>query len=169
MSETSKCRSSLLKFCHGVGLDLGYGGDPISKFSITLDLPHPYTNVGDYPCHICGDARNLYWFANNVLDYVYSSHLFEDFELNQMPLIIKEWLRVIKINGFLVLYLPDQQRYLESCRKLNQPPNGNHKIDNFSLSFMKKNILSGFDNINIFYENDILEDYSFEIVIQKIK
>ena len=32
-SETSKCRSTLARFCKGNGLDVGYGGDPYCAYS----------------------------------------------------------------------------------------------------------------------------------------
>lgn len=83
MSETSKCRERLKKFCIGYGLDIGYGGDPIIPGAITVDLAIPYTKVGDAPLNLGGDARNLYWFADNSLDYVYSSHLLEDFDATE--------------------------------------------------------------------------------------
>ena len=57
MSETSRCRERLKKFCVGYGIDVGYGGDPILPSAITVDLPHPYTKVGDAPLNLGGDAR----------------------------------------------------------------------------------------------------------------
>src|SRR4051794_21358440 len=78
-SETSKSRERLAKYCEGYGLDLGYGGDPISFSAIRMDLPQPYTRVGELPVQLGGKAENLYWFKDGVLDYVYSSHLLEDF------------------------------------------------------------------------------------------
>ncbi len=78
-SETSKVRKNLVKFCIGNGLDIGYGGDPILPTSICLDLPDSYAKYKDYPQHLHGDAKNLVWFRDNVLDYIYSSHVLEDF------------------------------------------------------------------------------------------
>lgn len=134
--ETSKCRERLKHFCIGCGLDLGYGGDPILPTAITVDLPTPYAQVGNSPLHLKGDARNLYWFRDNVLDYVYSSHLLEDFE-NTYD-VLKEWLRVIKPGGYLILYCPDEPTYKEHCRKTGQSYNYSHKIKNFGLECCKK-------------------------------
>src|SRR5258708_29036296 len=78
-SETSKCRNRLAQFCTGYGLDLGFGGDPITDTAIRVDQIYPYSNVGSFPVQLGGDARRLVWFNDEVLDFVYSSHLLEDF------------------------------------------------------------------------------------------
>ena len=97
MSETDKVRDRLKNYCIGDGLDLGYGGSSISPTAINMDMPSgPYAVFDDDPQHLHGDARNLHWFKDGVLDYVYSSALLEDFEPSSMLDIVKEWLRVIK-------------------------------------------------------------------------
>ena len=73
-SETSKCRSSLARFCKGNGLDVGYGGDPIVPTAICLDLYTPYAHYHTHPQHLHGDASNLHWFTDECLDYIYSTH-----------------------------------------------------------------------------------------------
>jgi len=166
VSETSRCRERVKKYCQGHGLDIGYGGDPIVPTAITVDLPTPYTKVGEAPLNLGGDARNLYWFRDDCLDYVFSSHLLEDFEPKETKKILREWLRVLKPGGFLVLYLPDEQRYRSHCRKTGQPYNENHKIDNFSLDYMKS-VIRDFSDIEVIHENPCCEDYSFEIVLKK--
>jgi hypothetical protein len=47
---------------------------------VRVDLLQPYARTGIHPVQLSGDARCLHWFANGTLDYVYSSHLLEDFE-----------------------------------------------------------------------------------------
>jgi predicted SAM-dependent methyltransferase len=165
MSETAKRREVLSKYCKGYGLDIGYGGDPIKPSAITVDMPQPYTSLGDHPLNLGGDARDLFWFKNNVLDYVYSSHCLEDFENTQEVAV--EWLRVLKKDGVLVLLLPDQKRYEAHCEKAGTIPNQAHKIKNFSLQYLKK-IISDIPYAKIIYEKDLLDDYGFEIVVKKI-
>jgi len=166
LGETSRCRERLKKFCVGHGLDLGYGGDPIVPSAITVDLPQPYTKVGDAPLNLGGDARNLYWFRDDILDYVYSSHLLEDFDAAETKNILIEWLRVLKVGGNLVLYLPDEQRYRKHCMETGQSYNPSHKIDKFSLDYLKS-LLKDIPNIKIIHGNPSCEEYSFEIVLQK--
>src|SRR6516165_1499209 len=117
-SETSKCRERLAPFCLGYGVDLGFGGDPITETAIRIDMPHPYARTGSYEVQLGGDATKLHWFNDNVLDYVYSSHLLEDFEDTRT--ILLEWLRVLRPGGRLIVFCPDEQVYREHCRRTGQ-------------------------------------------------
>src|ERR1700732_884774 len=118
-SETAKFRGRLGPFCVGYGLDLGPGGDPITEAAIGVDLPNPYSRAGHQPVQLGGDAARLHWFREGVLDYVYSSHLLEDFEDTKSVLI--EWLRVLRSGGRLIIFCPDQQVYADHCRRTGQP------------------------------------------------
>jgi len=170
-SETSRGRHRLVKYCEGMGLDLGYGGDPIIPSAITLDLdwegkgsslsPHA-------PQNLVGDARNLYWFKDDVFDYVYSSHLLEDFVYAEQIKVLEEWLRVIKVGGYLVLYLPDEQTYRRHCEKLCKPKNADHKNEDFSLHSLLWKVICYVKNAEVVISIDLCEDYSFYIVLRKI-
>ena len=63
-------------------------------------------------------------FVSNSLDFVYSSHLLEDF-LTWMP-ILKEWVRTLKVGGYLVILVPDKELWAAALAK-GQPPNCAHK------------------------------------------
>ncbi len=165
-SETSKVRKSLETFCKGNGIDIGFGGDPITHSSITIDLPSPYAKYKSNPLHLKGSGDNLYWFKDGVLDYVYSSHLLEDFEDTRK--VLNEWLRVLKPNGNLVLFLPNEQSYRKFCAFNGKKPNHNHIHDNFSLNYLKE-IINGRDDLKIIHEVEPSFIYSFELVIQKLK
>ena len=56
-------------------------------------------------------------FAAGQWDYVFSSYLLQYFEYKHLPQVLRDWMRVIKNNGNLVLYLPDDQQY----PKVGQP------------------------------------------------
>lgn len=86
------------------------------------------------------------------MDYVYSSHLLEDFEKNKTKSVLLEWLRVLKIGGHLILYLPHEQVYRKHCEETGQEYNAAHKIPDFSLNYLK-NILKKFDNVVVVHEN----------------
>ena len=164
MSETSKVRESLSRWCQGYGIDLGFGGDKIVPHAIAVDLPRPYTRVGAYPVQLGGDARNLYWFQTGVLDFVFSSHLLEDFE-DVVPLMF-EWTRILKSGGFLVLFLPDEQAYRANCLKHGQGRNPHHKNENFNSAWVKK-CASSLGNLELVHCSDVIHDYSFEIIFRK--
>lgn len=160
--ETAKARDRLGVFCKGVGLDLGWGGDPISASAIKVDM-------SDFPgTNIVGDASNLVWFQSGALDFVYSSHLLEDFE--DIPTVLNEWFRVLKPEGVLVLYLPTEQVYREFCLKNNLERNVKHKNEAFSLEFLKGILKEHFKGrYEIIHSTELSEDYCFDLVIKKVK
>ena len=166
ISETCKVRASLSRFCIGDGLDVGFGGDPIVPNAICMDLPKKYAHYEGHPQHLHGSADNLNWFKDNSLDWVYSSHVFEDFENTQQVLF--ESLRIIRPGGFLILFLPDEQAYRSYCKSQGKPPNHNHVHEYFSLSYVKDQ-LKKCDNLKYVHEVFPSNIYSFELVIQKLR
>jgi len=166
MSETSKCRERLNKYIKGHGIDIGYGGDPIVDWAITIDLPVPYTKVGIQPLNLRGDARSLYWFKDEVLDFVYSAHLLEDFTDTKNVLI--EWLRVLKIGGYLILFCPIEHIYRNYCKQTGHARNYEHKKENFDIEYVR-NILKEIGVTKIVHVNPLVNIYSFELVAKKIK
>ena len=165
-SETSRARARLSGFCAGNGADIGFGGDPITESAVRIDLEQPYTKSGAYPVQLQGDARKLKWFSDNVLDYVYSSHLLEDFD-DTAP-VLKEWLRVLRPAGKLILYCPDEKRYREHCRRTGQLMNVHHKHEDFSLEYVKA-LLEKIGSTRIIHENERADDYSWELVVEKTR
>lgn len=163
-SETSKCRPRLLRYCVGSGVDLGPGGDPITETAIRIDLPQPYSHVGLFPPQLTGDATKLIWFRDACLDYVYSSHLLEDFEDTEPALI--EWLRVLKPGGHLILFCPDEQVYRKHCRNTGQPYNQMHKQPDFSLAKVD-GILARIGQSTTIHAVPLIDVYSWELVAKK--
>ena len=164
VSETAVGRERLLQYCQGDGIDIGYGGDPIRPEAIAMDLLKPYRSAGDRPQHLSGDCKNLHWFRDGVLDYVYSSHLLEDFA--ETKDILVEWLRVIKPGGNLVLFLPDQPSYKRFCEVTGQRGNQHHVYANFGFEFVK-DIVDTIPNVEIIHHSGIVNLYCFEVVVKK--
>lgn len=167
-SETSQFRPQLTGFCGGYGLDIGFGGDPIAPHAIRMDLPQPYADTGDATVQLGGDCRDLRWFHDDALDFVYSSHVLEDFDENETEPVMREWVRVLKPGGNLVLLLPDQPRYVRHCELTNQPYNAHHSIDHFSLDYVTRvaERLANVDRVAAFPE---LGAYSFGVVFKKLR
>lgn len=169
MSETATCRERLVQFCFGNGLDLGFGGDPILPSSICIDRAEDHAGRSKCkvpsPTHIIGDIETLPWFKDGSLDYVFSSHALEDF--NDTAGVMKEWLRVIRPGGHLVLFLPDQKTYEQHCRDHNHPPNKAHIHADFSLEFVKARLPS---NTEVVLEQwpFMGNAYSFALVVKKL-
>jgi SAM-dependent methyltransferase len=163
-SKTSKCRQRLAPYCAGYGLDLGFGGDPITSSALRVDLPHPYAYAGDYPVQLGGQAENLHWFRDDVLDYIYTSHLLEDYIDTES--VLREWLRVLKPGGRLIIFCPDEQEYRKHCEAIGDPPNSHHVHADFSLSFVKA-ILDRIGQTRVIHENALVDTYSWELVCEK--
>lgn len=163
MSETKYIRETVLPYCVGKGLDLGCGGDKITPDCFGFDLPKPYTKVGDDIIEMWGDARCLP-FNDDVLDYVYSSHLLEDF-LNTKD-VLCEWLRVVKPNGFLIIYCPDEQVYRNYCKETGQDYNLAHCVSDMSLPYML-DIISDM-SVEVVYRDLLVNFYSFLLVLRKV-
>ena len=163
-SETSKCRARLAPYCTGCGVDLGPGGDPITPHAIRVDLPQPYSHVGTLPVQLSGKAESLYWFRDGVLDFVYSSHLLEDYPDTEA--VLREWLRVLKPLGNLIIFCPDEQVYRKHCDATGQPYNTHHVHGDFSLDFVKR-ILDRIGQTEVLHETPLTDIYSWELVCRK--
>jgi len=111
------------------------------------------------------DNNEQSYMACGVLSHN-SSHLLEDFD-NKIA-VIKEWARVLKVGGNIVLYLPDEQCYRKYCFLHNQGSNTAHKDENFSKEKLKK-YAEQLGNLKVMLETDIIMDYSFAIVFRKTK
>lgn len=171
MSETSFARGRLMPYCQGIGLDIGFGGDPIVPWAICLDRSEGSRGRAsfkgfNFPTHLPANADALPWFKDGVLDFVYSSHCLEDFK--DTVKVCQEWLRVIKPGGNLIIFCPNQQTYLNHCRVDGALPNQDHAHDDFGIVFLKKAIFSlGYSQADVIHEIPMIDTYSFDLVIQK--
>lgn len=164
-SETSKCRARLAPYCVGDGADLGFGGDPITPAAIRMDMPSQYGTVGEFPAQLHGDAANLVWFRDGVLDYIFSSHLLEDFQDTES--VLREWLRVLKPGGRLIVFCPDEQRFRAHCARTGQPYNPHHIHAHFSLDYVK-GLLDRIGGTRLVCENPDVDIYSWDLVVEKL-
>ncbi len=102
IAETSKAKNRRLnerffeKYCNGKGLDIGFGGDLILPDAQGWDFEH-------------GDAQYLTGLKDESFDYVYSSHTLE--HVFNAGITLKNWYRVLKPGGFMILYLPHRDLY----------------------------------------------------------
>jgi len=170
-SETSKVRDMVLPYCNGFGCDVGFGGDKIKKVDcLGIDLPKPYGFTGKDLVDIgCDLSKETIPVSDNHFDYVYSSHLIEDFE--DTGRILKDFCRITKSGGNIILVFPDQQVYEKHCKQTGQLVNVNHIHKTMGLDFMKKcfETLKNEMNINfeILFSSDCKIDYNV-ILVAKI-
>jgi SAM-dependent methyltransferase len=163
--ETSTCRHSLYKWCEGAGVDIGFGGHaPIVETAITLDQ-YPMISWGSgWPNQIICDAFNRLPFSSDSLDYIYSSHCLED--AVDTAGVLSEWCRVIRPDGVLVLFLPDQKVYEEYCIAHGTLPNQDHKHRHFSLGYAISCLPDCMEVIHKSFPVDY-NPYSFELIARK--
>lgn len=149
--EASKIRSFVLKWCQGKGLDLGCADDKICPGAIGVDNRKWWPGINIY-----ADVKNLTFAKDREYDYVFSSHTLEHLKEDPME-VIEEWLRVIRLGGYLILYLPDMSYYTE--------PNPEHFQSFHYVEFVKKiREIPEFEYVFSGAQMSGPEDYSFLVV-----
>jgi ADP-heptose:LPS heptosyltransferase len=148
-----------VSYLKGRGLDLGCGNEKIAQFAIGVDAKQtPVSNL------IMDLSANdpLGIFSDNHFDYIFSSHLIEDFLATEA--VLTSWWSKIKPGGYLILYSPDPDFY----PRVGTPgANTQHRRDLYWQDVWK--ILKGFGNakkISASRHNDSNE-YSWLLVVQK--
>ncbi|MHC4316725.1 MAG: methyltransferase domain-containing protein, partial [Planctomycetota bacterium] len=158
-SEVSKCRHRIVSYLHGVGLDLGCGADKICPGALGVDV-RGGKGVDIQIDLSANDALGM--FSNNYFDYIFSSHVLEDFTCTEA--VLSEWWRKIKTGGYLILYCPDADYY----PRVGTPgSNVDHKKDLYWQDVWKT--LKGFGNakkIKASRHNESNE-YSWLLVVRK--
>lgn len=129
MSETAKNRQHTLPYLKGNGIDIGCGSDPVTDQCIGIDLPRAafthYNGLSENNARLHAFADDLP-FKDHVLDFVYSSHLLEDFAAEEWPRLLREWVRVLKPGGTLVILIPEVNLW-RAAVAAGQPPNDAHR------------------------------------------
>lgn len=178
-AETSKARDRRIregffeKYCNGKGIDIGFGGDLIMPDAQGWDFEH-------------GDATFLDGIKDESFDYVYSSHTLE--HVFNVTTTLKNWYRVLKPNGYMILYIPHRDLY-EKKKELPSIFNPTHQrfflIDkddpphtvgivpllestliNYTLIYAKE-CSEGHTNTDPLLHSD--GEYSIEVVLKKNK
>ena len=96
------------KYMQGTGLDIGSKGYT-GEFDEVGSTPFENA-VGvdlDYPGY---DGVNLP-FDNESQDFVYSSHMLEHVPTENLPKVLQEQYRVVKVGGYIIIAVPHQFLY----------------------------------------------------------
>ena len=104
--EAQKIKYLTVPYTRGTGLDIGCGPERIWPHAVGIDR---YLSAKG--AAIAGDIKKIPTFADQSMDWVFSSHALEDFAEEDTLPILREWWRVIRPGGFLVLYLPHEDHY----------------------------------------------------------
>lgn len=158
-NEMLKVRHRIASYLHGIGLDLGCGNEKVCEGAIGIDIMGKGADVKLDLTAI--DSLGI--FADGMFDYVFSSHVLEDFLATEA--ILDEWWRVIKPGGHLILYVPDPDYY---PRVGTAGSNVQHKKDLYWQDVWK--ILQSFTErpklIHHSRHNESNE-FSWQLVVQK--
>jgi len=109
--EALKVKYEIVPYTKGLVLDLGCGPWKTYPHFIGVDLREGWPEHIPWRPDIVLDARNLSVFQSRSMDAAFSSYLLQCFE-EPLP-VLREWWRVIKFGGHLILYLPlpDHENY----------------------------------------------------------
>jgi len=128
-SETAKYRHICAPYCAGVGVDIASQGVQVVPWAVSFDLPEKeflhYSSgqPAKGPIHLRGQCTELP-FETASLDFLYASHILEDFE-DWVP-VIAEWSRCVRVGGNLIILIPDKKLWSEALAK-GQAPNCSHR------------------------------------------
>jgi len=84
------------RYCQGKGIDIGYGGDPVTPTVRGWDIED-------------GDAHHMPGIADATYDFVYSSSSLE--HMDNPEIAVRRWWQILKPGGFLIVSVPDRDLY----------------------------------------------------------
>ena len=162
MAESKKIVWEVAPYLRGRGLDIGAGDFKVLPHVISVDnMHHSQFGFSVKPDVMC-DASKLDVFGSQSMDFVYSSHTLE--HIDNYAAALKEWWRVIKQGGYLILYLPDEDEYPKVGEKHANP---DHKWNcSYGSVVAAMDDIRGWDLIEFQKRNEDNE-YSLYFVFKK--
>lgn len=163
--ESDKIRFEVLPYLSRGGLDVGCGPKKVWPHLVGIDsgADTQLFGVQMKPDMVVASAERLAIFADNALENVYSSHLLE--HIANWQAALREWWRIVKPGGHLVLYLPHADLY-PNCGQPGANPDHKHDfrpediIDFFRLAFPDWTLCEN-------QTRDQGNEYSFLLVMRK--
>ena len=159
------------RYCQGNGIDVGCG---YSKLGACVGIDKiPYgqlINIKDETKKVSQaewafDAGSLP-LKDNTMDFVYSSHAIEHITPNvtsdKTELVIKEWIRVLKPGGYLLMIIPDINHCIPPIAKRK-----GLKIFHGLEPIEVKKVITDLDSVKVIKFNTLTNINEFEVVVQK--
>lgn len=160
-NESKKIVWEVAPYLRGRGLDLGAGDFKVLPHVISVDnMNHAQFGFQVRPDVMC-DVAKLDVFASQSMDFVYSSHTLE--HIPDTAAALREWWRVVKQGGYLILYLPHKDFYPNIG---TDGANPDHKHD-FLPSDVIAAMPDGWDLVECQDRNEGME-YSMLLVFRKL-
>ena len=131
--ESEKVRYEVFRYLVKGGLDIGCGPAKVWPHLIGIDSGKDTQLFGVKmrPDMVVPDAAHLGIFASGSMENVFSSHTLE--HIADWQGALREWWRLVKPGGHLVLYLPHRDLY----PRIGQPganPDHKHDFDNAQIA-----------------------------------
>lgn len=103
--------AAMEKYCRGLGMDTGCGTNRLSPTVLTTDwYPHTDTDL-IWNC-IYNGQYFPYPFREDRFDFIFASHVLEDFQPEHLQWVFDEFMRMIKPGGYFVILGP----YMDGIR-----------------------------------------------------
>lgn len=161
-AESKKVVWHVAPYLRGRGLDVGAGDFRVLPHAITVDNMHHTAFGFTQKPDIIAEADDLSIFGDQSMDFVYSSHTLE--HVVDLRKTLKEWWRLVKVGGYLVLYLPHEDLY----PKMGEPgANPDHK-HNLNADRVLEVMPSGFDLLECETRSQD-DEYSFLMVFKRLQ
>lgn len=162
-NESEKIKWELVPYTRGRVLDLGCGPYKTFPHFIGVDSGHHDQHFGwKNNANIISECDYLTLFADKSVDAVFSSHLLEHIEDYKNAL--KEWFRVVKVGGYLCLYLPHKNFYPNIGQEGANPDHKHDFLPDDIIKAMKS--IGGWDLVEN-QERNQGQEYSFFQVYKK--
>jgi len=101
--EAAKIAPTVVRYLQGKCLDIGSGPGKVWPRLIGIDTAH---SGGRPVSDLMMDGTDLSMFGDATMDGVFSSFLLQQIDRTRVAVVLAEWMRVLKIGGHFVLYLP---------------------------------------------------------------
>lgn len=144
-------------FCRGGGVDVGSGDRPVINPDRVVTIDKDPARVAHF--HL--DGRELP-FKDQTLDFVASIHSIE--HIDDTVAVLKEWVRVLKVGGYLCLVVPDKN----FVPNMGQPGSDPTHCHDFSPEEFRAMVAS-LGNLEIVQFNTIHDRWSFDLVARKVR
>lgn len=169
-NESGKIRWEIVRWTRGRGLDIGAGMHRTFPHFISVDNnidAQLFGHAMPRPDIFVKDAGDLSLLADASMDFAFSSHMLEHVEEERLVKVLREWLRVVRMGGYLVLYLPDEDEY----PKVGEPgANPDHK---WNVSYNRVMELMHHTDVPVdlmdFQKRNADQEYSLFFVFKKVK
>jgi SAM-dependent methyltransferase len=106
--------NEVIQYTKGIGVDIGCGLSKIHSCAIGIDVrlgkkDFGYAYGANIGCPTNKEYLELPWFADESLDFIFSSHCLEHFV--DPVKSVKDMRRTLKTGGHLIVLLPDDRYY----------------------------------------------------------